>query len=130
VRTHTTLALIALLTSGAASADDSFTHDNGPRFASLYLEMPVGVRDRAHAKPAFGLRLQQYQLGLTSFADRERTGTKTLFDVPLLVRKDDPLRAAGARHMLGTGAIVGIVVGAVVAVAAISDDDDGSGGGY
>jgi hypothetical protein len=125
VRAHATLTLIALLTSGAASADDLFTRNDGARSAALYLEMPVGVRDRKHAKPAFGLRLERHQLA--SFAGAGRT--KTLLDVPLLVRKDDPLRAAGAQHLLGTGAIVGIAVGAVVAVAVITDDDDG-GGGY
>lgn len=128
MRAHATLALIALLTSGAASADDLFARNDGPRTAALYLEIPLGVRDRAHAKPAFGLRIEQHQLGLASFGDRAGAGTKTLLDVPLLVRKDDPLSAAGAQHLLGTGAIVGIVVGAVVAVAVISDDDDG--GGY
>lgn len=126
MRAHPTLALIALLMSGVASADDLSTRNDGPRTAVLYLEMPVGVRDRAHAKPAFGVRLQQHQLSLASFADGDHT--KTLLDVPLLVRKDDPLRAAGAQHMLGTGAIVGIVVGAVVAVAVISDS--GGGGSY
>ena len=126
MRAHVTLALIALVTSGAASADDLFTRNDGPRTAALYLEMPVGVRDRAHAKPALGLRLQQHQLGLASFPEGDHT--KTLLDVPLLFRKDNPLRAAGAQHMLGTGAIVGIVVGAVVAVAVISDS--GGGGGY
>jgi hypothetical protein len=127
VRTQLTLALIALLTSGAASADDFSFRNGGLRTAALYLEVPVGVRDRAHAKPAFGLRLQQDRLPLASVG-RVGGGTKTLLDVPLLVRKDDPLRASGAQDLLGKGAIVGIVVGAVVAVAVISDDGDG--GGY
>jgi hypothetical protein len=122
---NTILALLALLTSGAASANDLLTPNHGTRSAALYLEIPVGVRDRAHTKPAFGLRVQQNQVGLASLA--AGGGTRTLLDMPLLVRKDDPLRAAGAQHMLGTGAIVGIVVGAVVAVAVITDDSDGGG---
>ncbi len=49
-------------------------------------------------------------------------------DVPLRARSDDAVRDSGATMLLGKGLIVGIVVGAVVAVSVLSDDDDGSGG--
>ena len=44
--------------------------------------------------------MQQHQVGLASLA--AGGGTRTLLDMPLLVRKDDPLRAAGAQRRLGT----------------------------
>ena len=54
---------------------------------------------------------------------------KTILEVPLRVRSDDAVRDSGAAMLLGKGLIVGIVVGAVVAVSVLSDDDD-DGGGY
>jgi hypothetical protein len=55
---------------------------------------------------------------------------KTILDVPLRVRSADAVRDSGAAMLLGKGLIVGIVVGAVVAVSVLSDDDDDGGGGY
>jgi hypothetical protein len=121
------LALIASIASGAAVADEPFAGPAAVRAASLYLEIPLGVRDRQRAKPSFGLRVEELSSPARSFAGA--TGLpKTLVDVPLRVRHDDAVRDSGAAMLLGKGAIVGIVVGAVVAVALISDDDDG--GGY
>lgn len=133
MRIPTTFALIAVFAAATASADDLFgagsTGAESARVATLYLEVPLGVRDRRHAKPVFGLRLQEVAFAPSSFAvSGGRGGTRTLVDVPLLVRRDDPLRDSGATMLLGTGMIVGIVVGAVVAVSVLSDDDDG--GGY
>lgn len=120
---------MAFLASSAAFAGDlSNSPDGNPRAAAFYVEMPLGARHRH--KPAFGLRLQELALPHMSFAAARQAGlSKTLLDVPLVVRKDDPLRDAGAAMLLGKGAIVGIVVGAVVAVSVMSDDD-GDGGGY
>lgn len=132
MRTEATLALIALFAAGTASADEfAGTHSDGVRAAALYLEMPIGVRDRQRAKPTFGLRLQEFRSAPLSFVGpRQSAAPKTLIDVPLRVRGDDTLRDSGATMLLGKGLIVGIVVGAVVAVNVLNDDDDGGGGGY
>jgi hypothetical protein len=121
-------ALLILFTSGAASADELFGHRaGGARSASFYVKVPLGA---ARQRPAFGLRLQEPRVPhSTNAAARHGSGFRTLLDVPLVVRKDDPLRDGRAAMLLGKGAIVGIVVGAVVAVSVISDDD-GDGGGY
>jgi len=97
------------------------------RAASLYLEIPLGVRDRQRAKPSLGLRVEELGGGPRSFS-RAASLSRTLVDVPLRARHEDALRDSGANTMLGTGAIVGIVVGAIVAVSVLSDDDGG--GGY
>lgn len=77
-----------------------------------------------------GLRLQELALPhVRSAAARDGGVARTLLDVPLLFRKDNPLGDGAAARLLGKGAIVGIVVGAVVAVSVINDDD-GDGGGY
>jgi len=126
----TTLALFAsfaFVASGAAGADEPFA-GSAVRAASVYLEIPLGVHDRQHAKPLFGLRVQEFSSVSRSFSGVASL-PKTLVDVPLRARHDDGLRDSGAMMALGKGAIVGIVVGAVVAVAVISDDSDG-GGGY
>jgi hypothetical protein len=133
VRTQATFALIALFATGAASADELLAgaHPDGVRAAALYLEMPLGVRDRQNAKPKFGLRLQEYRGAPLGFVGpRQSAAPKTLIDVPLRVRGDDTLRDSGATMLLGKGVIVGIVVGAVVAVSVLNDDDNGGGGGY
>ena len=132
MRIPATFALIAVFTSTTASADDLFgagnTRAESARVATLYLEVPLGVRDHRRAKPAFGLRLQEVAIAPSSFAVSGGRGrTRTLLDVPLLVRRQDPLRESGATMLLGTGMIVGIVVGAVIAVSVLSDDD-GDGG--
>lgn len=134
VRTQTILAVVALLASGTAVADGAFshtgTHERGPTAAALYLEVPLGASGRQNAKPILGLRLQQLPLTPLGAAGSDRWHARTLLDVPLLRRDDDPLRDAPASNLLGKGVIVGIVVGAVVAVSVLNDDDDGSGGGY
>lgn len=122
------LALLAFVASGTAFAGELADGPAGsPRAAAFYVAVPLGTRHRH--KPAFGLRLQELALPHSSFASAGHAGlSRTLLDVPLVVRKDDPLRDAGAAMLLGKGAIVGIVVGAVVAVSVMSDDGDG--GGY
>jgi hypothetical protein len=124
------LALLALAASGAASADELLSPRSGsPRAAVLYVELPIGAARHRH-KPAFGLRLQELAVPhAATAAAGYSSGARTLLDVPLLVRKNDPLRDGGAAMLLGKGAIVGIVVGAVIAVSVINDDGDG-GGGY
>ena len=134
MRTQATFALIALLASAGAYADhpNSSGHAGarGPTAAALYVAVPIGARNREDAKPTLGLRLQELPLAsLSSAAPGAGWRAKTILDVPFRVRDDDPLRDSGAAMLLGKGLIVGIVVGAVVAVSVISDDDD-DGGGY
>jgi hypothetical protein len=122
-----------LLVSGAAAGDDLFSYpgmrERGPTAAALYLEVPIGARNRQEAKPVLGLRLVEQPLAPLSVAGRDRWRQRTLLDVPLTRRRDDPLRDAPSANLLGKAVIVGIVVGAVVAVNVINDDDD-DGGGY
>jgi len=134
VRTQATLALITLLASAGASAEDSSSSGpagaRGPAAAALYVSVPIGARHREDARPTLGLRLQELPLApLSSAAPGAGWRAKTILDVPFRVRTDDPVRDSGAAMLLGKGLIVGIVVGAVVAVSVISDDDD-DGGGY
>ena len=133
MRTRVTLALVALLSSGAAAADDLFSYagsrERGPTVAALYLEVPVGVRNRNKTKPVLGLRLVEHRLAPLSVAGSGSWRQKTLLDVPLMRRDDDPLRDTPSSNLLGKAVIVGIVIGAVVAVNVINDDDD-DGGGY
>jgi len=96
----------------------------------LYFEVPMGARGDQHARPSFGLRLQQAPLAPLNLGPWDRRQAKTIFDVPFRARYDDPLRDSGASMLIGKGLIVGIVVGAVVAVSVLSDDDDDGGGGY
>lgn len=128
MRISVTLALLAFVASGTACAGELSDSPYGSaRAAAFYVAVPLGERHRH--KPAFGLRLQELALPHSSFAFARQGGlSRTLLDVPLVVRTDDPLRDAGAAMLLGKGAIVGIVVGAVVAVSVINDDGDG--GGY
>jgi hypothetical protein len=128
MRSTAALALLALVASGTAFADElDSPRSASARAAALYVEVPVGPARHRH-KPAFGLRLQELALPHANTTAGRLGGARTLLDVPLLVRKDDPLRAGGPAMLLGKGAIVGIVVGAVVAVSVL--DDDGDGGGY
>jgi hypothetical protein len=93
--------------------------------------VPIGARNREQAKPFLGLRVQELPaapLSSTTFGTGWRA--KTILDVPLRARGDDPVGDSGAKALLGKGLIVGIVVGAVVAVSVINDDDDDGGGGY
>ena len=133
MRTRVTLALVALLTSGVAAADDLFTYagasQRGPTTAALYLEVPLGARNRQQAKPVLGLRLMEHRLAPLGVAGSGYRFPRTLLDVPLTRRDDDPLRDTPSANLLGKAVIVGIVVGAVVAVNVINDDDD-DGGGY
>jgi hypothetical protein len=123
VRASTAFALLALFATGSASADDAFT-PAGARAAALYVAVPLGARDR-RAAPVLGLRIQEYRLGPSGPAGAASlASTRTVLDVPLLAREDDPLRDSGAKMLLGKGMIVGIVVGALVAASLISDDDD------
>jgi hypothetical protein len=117
-----------LLASGAAAADEPFrqagTHARGPTAASLYLEVPLGARNRQQAKPVLGLRLQELPFAPLSVAGSGHWRPKTLLDLPLIRRDDDPLRDAPSSNLLGKAVIVGIVVGAVIAVNVLKDDDD------
>jgi hypothetical protein len=131
VRTQATVALITLLASAGAYADESSSSARGPAAAALYVSVPIGARHRQDARPTLGLRLQELPLApLSSAAPGAGWQARTIFDVPFRVRTDDPLRDSGAAMLLGKGLLVGIVVGAVVAVSVISDDDDDGGGGY
>jgi hypothetical protein len=134
VRTQATLVLIALLASGAAAADDRFSAPagaRGPAAAALYVSVPIGARNRAQARPTLGLRLQELPVApLSASTPGAGWRARTILDVPLRARTDEPLQDSGATMLLGKGLIVGIVVGAIVAVSVISDDDDGDGGGY
>lgn len=131
MRTRVPLALVALLATSAAAADDVFSHagtrERGPTAAALYLEVPLGARNRQQARPVFGLRL--LELAPLSLAGGDHWLPKTLLDVPLVRRDDDPLRDAPSSNLLGKAVIVGIVIGAVVAINVLDDDDDG-GSGY
>ena len=135
MRTQATLALIALLACSAATADDTFATLNGANrspAAMLYFEVPLAKRGHHREAPIFGLRVQQVSAApLTLVGPRMEWQAKTLIDVPLRARQDDPLRDSHAAMALGKGAVIGIIVGAIVAVAVIADDDGGgSGGGY
>jgi hypothetical protein len=135
VRTQVILALIALLASAEAYADGLFPAGTagarGPTAAALYVSVPIGARNRQQARPTLGLRLQELPLApLSSTAPGTGWRAKTILDVPLRVRSNDPVSDSGATMLLGKGLIVGIVVGAVVAVSVLSDDDDDGGGGY
>ena len=69
------------------------------RAAALYLEVPLGVRDRQNAKPVFGLRLQEARLApFTLTGSRD---FRSVLDVPLFQHNDDPLRDSGATMLLG-----------------------------
>jgi hypothetical protein len=122
-----------LLAGSSAAADDLFrhagTHERGPTAAALYLEVPLGARNRQQAKPVLGLRLQELPFAPISVAGGNHWRPKTLLDLPLIRRNDDPLRDAPSSNLLGKAVIVGIVVGAVIAVNVLDDDDD-DGGGY
>jgi hypothetical protein len=122
-----------LLSTAAAAADDLFSYpgmrERGPAAAALYVEVPIGARNRQEAKPVLGLRLLEQPLAPLSIAGRAHWRHRTLLDVPFTRRDDDPLRDTPSANLLGKGVIVGIVVGAVVAVSVINDNDDG-GGGY
>jgi len=90
--------------------------------------VPLGARVEAHMRPVFGLRLQQTPLAQINVSPWDRRQARTVLDVPFRSRREDPLKDSGALNVLGTGAIVGIVVGGIVAVAVLADDDGG--GGY
>lgn len=85
--------------------------------------VPLGVRDRQ--RPVFGLRLQETRLAASTLTGAP-PGARTVLEVPF-VHNDDPLDDSGAKMLLGKGLIVGIVVGAIVAVSVIGDNDDGDG---
>jgi hypothetical protein len=127
--------IVGLLGSAAAAADVTFD-STGSRvyqapIAALYVQVPLGTRAKAYSGPVFGLRLQQTPLAQLNVSPWDRRQSRTIFDVPFRFRQDDPLKDSGALNALGTGAIVGIVVGGVAAIAVLADDDDdGSGGGY
>jgi len=88
-----------------------------------------GARNRQQAKPILGLRLLELRLASLSVAGSDHWRSRTLLDVPLMRRDDDPLRDTPSSNLLGKAVIVGIVVGAVIAVNVLNDDDD-DGGGY
>jgi hypothetical protein len=130
VTTRTTLGLLALLICSAATADElrggAWSGIDRAPMATLYLEFPVTPRQHA---PMLGFRLQRHgAIGLEAMrADRKRQST-ILLDVRFNARKDREAETQ-ALSLLGPGAITGIVVGAVIGVAVLTDDDDG-GGGY
>lgn len=122
MKTPGALLLLACLATGTASADPLLARDSAaPRVAALYFEVPLASRDRPHAKPTFGLRLQQMPLAPADSAPR------TLLEVPLRIGARDPLQGGDAAMLLGKGAIIGLAVGAVVAVGVLADDGDDDG---
>jgi hypothetical protein len=133
MKARATLLVVGLLASAAAAADGTFTRTAGggnqASAAVLYLEVPLRTHGKRPAGLSFGLRLQQSPLAPLSLGGRDAWQAKTILDVPFRVRHDDPLRDSGAAMLLGKGMIVGIVVGAVVAVSVLTDDDGGGGGG-
>jgi hypothetical protein len=127
---RTTLGLLVLLACSAAAADErrgDWSVDRSPA-AMLYLEFPIAAK---HRGPVLGFRLQRP--GTAGFealrANLARTPT-TVLDIRLHARRERDDVETEALALLGPGKITGIVVGAVVAVAVISDDDDGGSGGY
>ena len=133
MRTPATLALLALLASATATADPferTFTGADRSPAAQLYVQVPLAKRGQHRDAFTFGLRLQQTVDPLRVVGPRTQWQPKTLLDVPLRVRSDDPLAGSHAM-MLGKGALIGVICGGVVAVAVLADDNnDGSGGGY
>jgi len=126
------LGVLTFLACSAASADEL-----GARLASgvahvpvamLYLEFPLAARH--HEGPAFGLRMESSRPTLLAIPGAHRSPPPAaLVDVRLNKTSGDA--PTQAMNMIGPGAIVGIVVGAIVVVAAISDGSNGgSGGGY
>jgi hypothetical protein len=134
MRTRAALLVVGLAVSAAAAADaevgnfNRADQANQAPTAALYFSVPLGARAEQHARTTFGLRLQEAPLAPLSLGPWDPRQARTIVDVPFRARYADPLRESGALR-LGTGAIVGIVVGAVVAVAVIADDGGGSGGG-
>ncbi len=126
MRTPALVALLAVLVSGAATADEPSAATR-ERTAALSPAVPPGVRDRQ--RPVFGLRLQETRLAASTLTGAP-LGARTVLEVPFVQHNDDPLDDSGAKMLLGKGLIVGIVVGAIVAVSVIGDNDDGDGGGY
>jgi hypothetical protein len=122
------LGALTLLACSAASADElgaRMAGDFRTPGAALYVQFPIAAR--RHEGPTFGLRMERAPArafgGFRTTADPR---TATLLDVPF--NKRDP--ETHALNVIGPGMIVGIVVGALVVVSAVSDDDDGDGGGY
>jgi hypothetical protein len=125
---RTTLGLLVLLACSAVAADErrgGWNVDRSPA-AMVYLEFPIAAKNRG---PVLGFRVQRP--GTTGFdalgANLARAPT-TVLDIRLNARERRDGIETEALALLGPGKITGIVVGAVVAVAVISDDDDGSGG--
>lgn len=114
----------------AAAADDirggAWAADRAPA-AALYLEFPLTA---GHRTPMLGFRVQRAgATGLEAMRGDRRRESSVALDVRLNARKDRDADTA-ALSLLGRGAIIGIVAGAVVGLAVIADDDDGDGGGY
>jgi len=125
------IGVASLLVCATAAADgprNSMAGVDRSPAAMLYLEFPVAAKHRE--RPAFGFRMER--VGVTGPA---RFGTELrsskLMDVQLNRKEDDPRsQALNANGLSGhPGAIVGIVIGAVAVVAAVSNGSDG-GGGY
>jgi hypothetical protein len=126
------LLVVGLLASAAAAADGPFDTERAYQapVAALYFQVPLGTRAEAQRRPVFGLRLQQTPLAQLDLSPWDRRQARTLFDMPFRLRRDDPLKDSGALNVLGTGAIVGIVIGGVAALALLADDGGSGGGGY
>jgi hypothetical protein len=127
------LGALALLVGTSASADGivgtTSRIDRAPA-AMLYLEFPIAARHRE--RPAFGFRMERVAAAIPVRFGADNLRPRTLMDLRFNRRDEDPrAQALNANGLAGhPGAIVGIVVGGLAVLSALSDDSDGSGGGY
>lgn len=127
------LGAVSLLVGTSAAADGLRSPttagvDRSPA-AMLYLEFPLAAKHRE--RPAFGFRMERVAVaGPARFGAELRK--PTLVDLRLNRKDDDPRsQALNANGLAGhPGAIVGIVIGGIAVLSAISDSGGGSGGGY
>ena len=127
------LGAVSLLVGTSAAADGLRTPaaaavDRSPA-AMLYLEFPLAAKHRE--RPAFGFRMERVEVaGPARFGAELRK--PTLVDLRLNRKDDDPRsQALNANGLAGhPGAIVGIAIGAVAVLAAISNSGSDGGGGY
>ena len=132
MKTKALLGAVSLLVGTSAMADGIRSPAAGAErmpAAMLYLEFPLAAKHRG--TPAFGFRMER-----VAAAGPARFGAAqlkpALVDLRLNRKDDDPRSQALNMNKLSghPGAIVGIAVGAVAVLAAISDSGGSGGGGY